>query len=126
MPLYDDIRQLVHDLYDQKIDVRSFRESFILLFAKSSSSDQNTESLATAVEGTYAEFIDGAINESQLRNRLFQLVPSIRLEVNVIESKFSFYFVESTENTPVIPVNSSLRQSGSLQENRGPKDLLPA
>ena len=116
MPLYNKIRELIAEFHGRKISVRQFRERFVILFQQSAFSDKETEKLAMFVEGTYAEFIENVINESELINRL-TLIPSSQLDIRKNILGVFYINLQPTENTPVIPASLSWHPTGSLQKN---------
>ena len=118
MPLYDKIRDLIGAYYDANLDSHQFRESFADLFTESDTADFDTENLAIEVEALFGDFIDGVIQESDLKTRLLKLAPSIRLQVQVVadvandDPAYRFFQLGPSRNTPPSTPTQS-RSSGS-------------
>jgi hypothetical protein len=89
MPLLDKIRDLIGTYYDGELDSHQFREQFAVLFTESDAADSETENLAIQIEGYFADYVEGHLAEKEFKEKLFNLAPSIRLQVNIIASAAS-------------------------------------
>ena len=81
MPLQDEVRDLIGDLYDGVITPRQFREAFAPLFFQSDTYISEFHDLFIEIDAVYAQFLAGRIDEAALRKNLFELSPSTRVRV---------------------------------------------
>lgn len=115
MSTLDKIRNLIGTFYDDpKLDAEKFREQFGILFTETDESDIETETIAIQVEGLFADYIEGILTEQSLRERLFVLVPSIRIHVEVLADVPAdnpayryFQFGPSGNAVPTIPTTQT-------------------
>lgn len=74
MEFSPDLRNLISSYTAGNINVTKFRMAFVPLFVGSNKADSEAFSLALNMESTYAEFVEGLVNETELKNRLGHLV----------------------------------------------------
>lgn len=128
MPLYGEIRTLIGDLYEGRLDTESFRDKFVPMLLMSGSAGDETDRLALAVENLFAAFTDNLVKESELRDRLLELVPRERFfQKNLVSAPPTFIQFQLTLNPPVAvnPIDAQT-VSGSRPQVAAPLELHPA
>jgi len=123
MSLNDEIRDLIGDLYDGEISARQFRQKFAPMYAKSDTYFSEIQNLFFDIDATYAEYMMGRFDEQELRKRLFDVLPSARVQVHVPEVANSAEVwgmpVAATRNhSPRLPSRQSTKQSIEIHIER--------
>src|SRR5208283_2184026 len=81
MRLLDEVRDLIGDFYDGALTATQFREKFALLFAQSHRYVSEVQNALLEIDGMYADYIAGQVEEAELKKRLFEFLPSTRVQV---------------------------------------------
>ncbi len=81
VPLLDEVRDLVGDFYDGALTAPEFRERFASHFSQSHRYVSEIQDKLLDIDGMYADYIAGQVGETELKKRLFESLPSTRIQV---------------------------------------------
>jgi hypothetical protein len=119
MPLQDDVRDLIGDLYDSIVTPRQFREKFAPMFSESSRYISDIHEQFIEIDSIYAQYMLGRLDEAELKKQLFEFLPSTRVQVPEISNSAELWSLPITttkNNSPRMTVGKSTRTNPQLAE----------
>ncbi len=110
MPLLDEVRDLIGDFYDGEMTAHQFRERFAPMYSESDIYVSDIQNIFIDIDSIYAGYITGRIDETELKNKLFEFLPSTRVQVPEISQSAELWLLPlapTKNNSPRLPSRRS-------------------
>jgi hypothetical protein len=114
MRLLEEVRDLIGDFYDGALTPAQFRGKFAVLFAQSHRYLSEVQNALLEIDGIYADYIARQIEEPELKKRLFEFLPSTRVQVPQITQLSDIW---------KIPASNTQNNSPRLQSRQSPQTM---